>query len=88
VGQATSPHQNLLLYIGECGEDAGVDRGERRLLVAIVKKRQDLNTSLYAILQILSLTMLETTLLHQMLRLDPSGAIPPDLTNQLNLFKT
>ena len=56
--------------------------------MAIVKKRQDLNTSLYAILQILSLTMLETTLLHQMLRLDPSGAIPPDLTNQLNLFKT
>lgn len=58
------------------------------VLVAIVKKRLGLNASLYEILQILSLTMFETTPLHQLLTLDSAGAIPPDPNNQLNLFET
>lgn len=58
------------------------------VLVAIVKKRLGLDASLYEILQILSLTMFETTPLHQLLTLDPSGAILSDLNNQLNLFET
>jgi hypothetical protein len=58
------------------------------VLVAIVKKRLGLNASLYEILQILSLTMFETTPLHQLLSLDPPGVIPHDLNNQLNLFET
>jgi len=58
------------------------------VLVAIVKKRLALDASLYEILQILSLTMFETTPLHQLLRLDPPGVILSDLNNQLNLFET
>jgi hypothetical protein len=58
------------------------------VLVAIVKKRLHLDASLYEILQILSLTMFETTPLHQLLRLYPSSVILSDLTNQLNLFET
>jgi Domain of unknown function (DUF4372)/Transposase DDE domain len=58
------------------------------VLVAIVKKRLGLDASLYEILQILSLTMFETTPLDQLLRVNLSGVIPSDLTNQLNLFDT
>ena len=47
------------------------------VLVAIVRKRLRLDASLYEMLQILSLTMFETTPLHQLLTLDPLSAIPP-----------
>ena len=58
------------------------------VLVAIVRKRLGLEASLYESLQILSLTMFETTPLHQLLKLDPPGAICSDATNQLNLFES
>ena len=53
------------------------------VLVAIVRKRLQLDASLYETLQILSLTMFETTPLHQLLTLDPLGTIPPKFSNQL-----
>ena len=56
------------------------------VLVAIVKKRLGLDASLYETLQILSLTMFETTPLHQLLTLCPQDAISPDSSRQLNLF--
>jgi hypothetical protein len=58
------------------------------VLVAIVRKRLQLDASLYETLQILSLTMFETTPLHQLLTLDPLSANPPTSTNQLNLFES
>jgi len=58
------------------------------VLAAIVRKRLSLDASLYETLQILSLTMFETTPLHQLLKLDPPGAICSDATNQLNLFES
>ena len=58
------------------------------VLVAIVRKRLRLDASLYETLQILSLTMFETTPLHQLLTLDPLSAIPPEFANQLNLFES
>jgi hypothetical protein len=58
------------------------------VLVAIVRKRLRLDASLYETLQILSLTMFETTPLHQLLTLDPLSAIPPAFSNQLNLFES
>jgi len=58
------------------------------VLVAILRKRLRLDASLYETLQILSLTMFETTPLHQFLTLDPLGAIPPEFANQLNLFES
>jgi len=56
------------------------------VLVAIVRKRLELKASLYETLQILSLTMFETTPLHQLLTLAPPVAIASDSSNQLNLF--
>ena len=56
------------------------------VLVAIVRKRLGLDASLYETLQILSLTMFETTPLHQLLKLDSPSPISPNMPNQLNLF--
>jgi hypothetical protein len=58
------------------------------VLVAIVRKRLGLEASLYEALQILSLTMFETTPLDQLLTLAPPGAIPSNSPNQLNLFES
>ena len=58
------------------------------VLVAIVRKRLGLNASLYETLQILSLTMFETTPLHQLLRLLPQNTILSNSSNQLNLFES
>lgn len=58
------------------------------VLVAIVRKRLALDASLYETLQILSLTMFETTPLDQLLRLAAPSTIPSDSPNQLNLFES
>ena len=58
------------------------------VLVAIVRKRLGLDASLYETLQILSLTMFETTPLHQLLKLDSPNAISSNMPNQLNLFES
>jgi IS4 transposase len=58
------------------------------VLVAIVRKRLALDASLYETLQILSLTMFETTPLDQLLRLQPQDAISPNSSSQLNLFES
>lgn len=58
------------------------------VLVAIVKKRLNLEASLYESLQILSLTMFETTPLHQLLTLAPPDPISSNSPNQLNLFES
>jgi len=58
------------------------------VLVAIVRKRLALDASLYETLQILSLTMFETTPLDQLLRLQPQNAISPNASSQLNLFES
>lgn len=58
------------------------------VLVAIVRKRLRLDASLYETLQILSLTMFETTPLHQLLTLAPLIPIPAGISNQLNLFES
>ena len=58
------------------------------LLVAIVRKRLSLDASLYETLQILSLTMFETTPLDQLLRLEPLEATSSIRPNQLNLFES
>lgn len=56
------------------------------VLVAIIKKRLNLDASLYTILQVLSLTLFEKTPINQLLtNTDYNNAAPP-YTNQLNLF--
>ena len=56
------------------------------LLVAILKKRLDLEASLYTILQILSVTVFEKTPLFQMLNNSENTPHPQPNANQLNLF--
>jgi hypothetical protein len=58
------------------------------VLVAIMRKRLALDASLYETLQILSLTMFETTSLDQLLTLSPPSAISSGSPNQLNLFES
>ena len=56
------------------------------VLVAIVKKRLDLEASLYTLLQILSLTLFEKMPIHQALAGDENRCNAPRINNQLNLF--
>ena len=56
------------------------------VLVAIIKKRLDLKTDLYTILQILSLTLFEKTSLKQLLSNDSYITENKEIDNQLNLF--
>ena len=56
------------------------------VLVAIIRKRLKLEQSLYTILQILSLTMFEKTLLNQLFEPENPQFDTHDDTNQLNLF--
>ena len=56
------------------------------VLVAILKKRLELEPGLYQILQILSVTLFEKTPILQVLRDADSKVLPPASSNQLNLF--
>ena len=56
------------------------------VLVAIVKKRLDLDASLYTLLQILSVTLFEKMPIHQARAGDENRCNASQITNQLNLF--
>jgi len=56
------------------------------VLVAIIKKRLNLSTDLYTILQILSLTLFEKIPLEQLLANQDYKTDGDDMCNQLNLF--
>ena len=57
------------------------------VLIAIIKKRLNLGTELYTILQVLSLTLFEKTQLEQMLIGSDSIMEDTTIANQLNLFE-
>ncbi|MDP1595303.1 MAG: transposase, partial [Methylotenera sp.] len=57
------------------------------VLIAIVKKELHLNTSLYTLLQILSVSIFEKTLISCALQPDTNRIIMPMSDNQLNLFE-
>lgn len=57
------------------------------VLIAIIKKQLKTKASLYSILQILSLTMFETTPLNQLLTEFDKNMIDQENINQLNLFE-
>jgi Transposase DDE domain len=56
------------------------------VLVAIVKKRLNLDASLYTLLQVLSVTLFEKIPIDQALAPDDSTCDTSQITNQLNLF--
>ncbi|MDO9233357.1 MAG: IS4 family transposase [Methylotenera sp.] len=57
------------------------------VLIAIVKKELHLNASLYTLLQILSVSIFEKTLISCALQPDTNRTIMPTSDNQLNLFE-
>ena len=58
------------------------------VLVAIVKKRLELDASLYTLLQILSLTLFEKMPILQALAQEPPASNDLAMDNQLNLFNS
>jgi hypothetical protein len=56
------------------------------VLVAIVKKRLDLDASLYTLLQIFSVTLFEKIDIKQALSINEYKPDTSQITNQLNLF--
>ena len=56
------------------------------VLIAIVKKALHLDASRYTLLQILSVSVFEKTLLSRALQPDERTTEPPPCANQLNLF--
>ena len=76
--------KQFIRHVGERGEDA--DLVSVYVLVAIVKKRLDLDASLYTLLQILSVTLFEKMPMHQALAGDENRCNASQITNQLNLF--
>jgi hypothetical protein len=56
------------------------------VLIAIIKKRLNLNHSLYEILQILSVTLFDKTPLTQLFSIPPNKTIQPNTPKQLSLF--
>ncbi len=56
------------------------------VLIAIVKKELHLNASLYTLLQILSVSVFEKTLISCALRPDTAGTVTPPPSNQMILF--
>ena len=58
------------------------------VLVAIIKKRLQLDASLYTLLQICSLTLFEKMPILQALSQDEPTIDPPSIANQLDLFKS
>lgn len=86
VDQATPSHQGLYGTSDNAVKTQIWIAISIYVLVAIVKKRLNLDYSLYSILQILSVTILEKTPILQVLsQLDESEKTPAD-NNQLILF--
>ena len=86
MDQAASAHKTFLRNVRECGQGTDLDRGEHHVLVAIIKKRLNLDASLYTLLQILSLTLFEKMPLQQAFPADGPGSSATQDDNQLNLF--
>ena len=76
-----SVHASKLYHMGQIWIAVSV-----YVLVAIVKKRLDLDASLYTLLQILSVTLFEKMPIHQALAGDENRCNASQITNQLNLL--
>jgi hypothetical protein len=86
MDQTASKNQGLLRDQRKCGEDPDLIAVSIYVLVAIVRKRLELDASLYQILQIFSVTLFEKTPILQVFQ---EGISQTDLSadsNQLILF--
>jgi len=81
MDQATSAHQAFSWHQRERGEDANLVRGRHLRIDRDHQKELHLNASLYTLLQILSVSVFEKTLI--------SCALQPDTTSIVDpVFKT
>jgi hypothetical protein len=86
VDQTASSHQAVLRNFGECREIPDLDCRLGLRPLAIVKKRLNLDPSLYTLLQILSVTLFEKMPIYQTLTGNDSKSNDHVQCNQLNLF--
>ena len=86
MDQAALADQEIPGHQRERGEDANLVRRITYVLIAIVKKKLQLDASLYTLLQILSVSVFEKSQLSSALRPDLDTPEMPLDANQLNLF--
>ena len=86
MDQAALAHQSVLRHQRECGEDSNLDRRVGVRAVANVRKRLELETSLYQILQILSVTLFEKVPILRALEASDFRSDLLEDRNQLILF--
>ena len=86
MDQATSVNQKILRHHRECSQSTNMDCHYRLRLGCYHKKKFNTDTSLYAILQILSLTLFEKTPLAQLLKNTDLQMNMSQDDNHLNLF--
>ena len=86
VDQAAPADQGVLRIERERSEDPDLDRVSVYVLVAIVRKRLGLETTLYQILQVLSISLFEKTPILRALQAYDSQTDSLDPRNQLILF--
>jgi len=86
MDQATSPYQKVLRHVRERRQGANLDAVSAYVLVAIIKKRLNLNASFYTLLQVFSVTLFEKIPLNKGL-FNTKHILEDDMnSNQLNLF--
>jgi|GEM_PF-1432579 len=86
LDQAAPAHQSFLWHFAERSQDANLDWIAVYVLVAIVKKRLNLEKSLHSILQILSVSLFEKMPIYQALLQPVCETMDPQAHNQLILF--
>jgi hypothetical protein len=86
LDQAASSDQTILRYLGKRGQDTNLDRMSVYVLVAIVRKKLNLDVSLYTLLQVLSLTLFEKTPLQQAFPGGEYSSESTEFSNQLSIF--
>lgn len=79
-------HLKRFRYVGECVQDANLDHVWVYVVVAIIKKRLNLDASLYTLPQILSVTLFERMPIQQAFPGDAHRITKEIECNQLNLL--
>ncbi len=86
MDQAASAYQEVLRHIRECSKSQIWIAVSVYVLVAIVKKRLNLDALLYTLLQIFSLTLFEKMPIQQAFAGNAPLQKQDESNNQLNLF--
>ena len=86
MDQAASPYKTFLRNFRKRRQISNLDRGFVYVLIAIIKKKLNLDASLYTLLQILSVTIFEKMPLQQAFQENGTALNTMENRNQLNLY--